>query len=895
MQAIHTRALDEYQRLKDERQALDFDDLEGRAARLLRDRRDVRERWQRDVRAVLVDEFQDTNDRQRDIVYALTGFHVSDDPSLRGTKQSPSVGPEIASQKALAMTTQPDPSLRGTKQSLSVGPEIASQKTLAMTTQPDPSLRGAHPERSVAESKDSDEAISLPSGEIASQTPGGPPAHCAGYGQTLAMTTQRGELFIVGDAKQSIYKFRGADVTVFRQVQADVAQADGLTVDLDLTFRAHQPLVEITNALLAPILGEGDDPARPYAVPFAPLRARRKHPDRSQPPHVEFQIGVGDDAQQGRRAAAAALADRLRQLHDDGFAWSDIALLFRASTTFGVYEDALERAAIPFITVAGRGFYDRPEIRDVLNALAAIADPDDDLALAGLLRSPAIGLNDADLYQLRFAPDSDQPRSLWEALKTSEVSETSEVYSLISELHALAGRVSVAEVLKRFLDLTHYRALLSAAPQGHRLRRNVDKLLADAHASRLISLGEFLEYIQTLEDSGVREGEAPVEAGGAVQLMTVHKAKGLEFPVVVIADAAHEARSGSNPVLIDDRLGLLVNLRDADKNQSIGYRLAQLIDAAKDDAEDQRLLYVAVTRAEEKLIVNGHAKITTQGKLSSRGWLARLGEVIGLSEVKLEGEITTPRPLDVHLPGEIPRPIGCVLYPPAAQETAATVAASLTESASTSLSMPILARPVVAAADMTIQQHLHCICSAVQVSAIDNLQSTVWRVVPRAKRPSGPAWVVGKLVHEALRRWRFPDQSDFDVFLWPLALETGLTDHAEIQATINEARRLVQRFQAHSLRAEIDRAERRHEVPYALPHDTGVIDLLYHSDDIWTIVDFKTDEVRSIAEMRETIEREHYAEQVRRYVDAVSGQIGQRPRARLVFLNVGNAIQMEEL
>jgi ATP-dependent helicase/nuclease subunit A len=789
LQAIHARALDDYQRLKDERQALDFDDLEGRAARLLRDRRDVRERWQRDVRAVLVDEFQDTNDRQRDIVYALTGFH------------SP--------------------------------------------------------------------ALSAVPGAVA-----------ADGGQRV------GELFIVGDAKQSIYKFRGADVTVFRQVQADVAHADGLTVNLDLTFRAHQPLVEIANALLAPILGEGHDPARPYQVPFAPLRAQRQHPDRSQQPHVEFQIGVGDDAPQGRsrRAAAAALTDRLRQLYDDGFEWNDIALLFRASTTFGVYEEALERAAIPFITVAGRGFYARPEIRDVLNALAAIADPTDDLALAGLLRSPAIGLSDADLYPLRFAPGRDQPRPVWEALRTSEVSGTSEVYNLIAELHALAGRVSVAEVLKRFLDLTHYRALLSAAPQGHRLRRNVDKLLADAHTSRLISLGGFLEYVQTLQDSGVREGEAPVEAGGAVQLMTVHKAKGLEFPVVVIADAAHEARGGSNPVLIDERLGLLVNLHDADQHQSIRYRLAQLSDAAQDEAEDQRLLYVAVTRAKEKLIINGHAKITTQGQLSSRGWLARLGEVIGLSEVKLEGEITTPCQLDVHLPGEIPQPIGCMLYPPAAQETAAIVAAPLTEPASTSLSMPILARPVVAAADIIIQQ-----------SAFDNLQSKIWRVVPRARQPGGPAWVVGKLVHEALRRWRWPDQDDFDVFLWPVALEMGLTDHAEIQATINAARRLLRRFQVHPLRAEIDQAERWPEVPYALPDDTGAIDLLYRSGDIWTIVDFKTDEVRSSAELRETVERQHYAEQVRRYVEAVTSQIGQRPRARLVFLNVGGEIQTVEL
>ena len=188
-------------------------------------------------------------------------------------------------------------------------------------------------------------------------------------------------------------------------------------------------------------------------------------------------------------------------------------MLFRATSSFAAYEDALERAGIPFVTIAGRGFYDRPEIRDVLNALAAIYDPTDDLALAGLLRSPAIGLSDADLYRLRFADGSDQPRALWETLKTFR-SLHENFGSLIAELHDLSGRVSVAEVLKRFLDVTHYRAVLSTAPQGHRLRRNVDQLLADAHTSRLISLGEFLEYVQTLGDTGVRSGEAPVEALG---------------------------------------------------------------------------------------------------------------------------------------------------------------------------------------------------------------------------------------------------------------------------------------------------------------------------------------------------------------------------------------------
>jgi ATP-dependent helicase/nuclease subunit A len=772
LQQLHNRTLQEYFQLKDEQHALDFDDLEGRAAALLTAQPAVRARWQQDVRAVLVDEFQDTNARQRDMVYALTDFTP------------------------------------------------------------------AHPERGAAQPK----------------------------------ATQN-ELFIVGDAKQSIYKFRGADVSVFQQVQSDIQAAAGLTVDLDLTFRAHQALVQNLNNLLRPVLGAASAAAQPYEVPFAELRAQRQQPAKQvrRAPFVEFHLGVGEDAASGRKAAAAALARRLGTLQrEEDFAWSDMALLFRATSGFGLYEDALEQAGIPFVTIAGRGFYDRPEIRDVLNALAAIHDPADDLALAGLLRSPAIGLSDAELYRLRFADGSEQPRPLWATLKTCEV--YGDLTGLIAELHDLSGRAAVAEVLKRFLDMTHYRALLSAAPQGHRLRRNVDKLLADARASRLISLGEFLEYVQTLEDSGAREGEAPVEAGGAVQLMTVHKAKGLEFPLVVVADAAHEGAQRSSSVLLDDQLGLRIDLSDADGAHPIGYRLARLNEQAKDDAEDKRLLYVAATRAKEKLIISGHVKIGAGQTLTLSGWLDRLGEVTGLKTTPLDQIPATPRPV------ELTQPIGCVLYPATelpALPVAETVGATPTDLADRPLAQPL---PAIN-----------------QQSEINARQSRVWRVVPQVKRPIGPAWVIGQLTHEALRRWRFPDQDNFDVFLWPFALEAGLTDHAEIQATIDEVRRMLRRFQAHPLYAEVKQADRLHEVPYALPGDSGVIDLLYRSGSTWTIVDFKTDEVRSIAEMHDTIERQAYAAQVRHYIDAIALPIGQQPRGRLVFLRVGNTVQVEEI
>ncbi len=441
--AAAQHAQDRYRTLKVDREGLDFDDLEALAIELLEEYEVVRKYWQGQIAAMLVDEFQDTNEHQRRFLRLL-----------------------------------------------------------------------------------------CPDG---------------------------GRLFIVGDGKQSIYRFRGADVSVFSAEKTIIEQQGGLLIDLDVSYRAHEGLMTGMNHLLHPVLGD-DWPGRPaWVAPFAPLRAGKSKVDHDLcPPYIEFQFSLGNKEDALTRSASAA-AERLLILHDlNGFDFGEMAILCRASNAFHFYEDALDSAGIPYLTVAGKGFYDRPEIRDLLNALQAIADPHDDLALVGLLRSPACGLSDVTLYHLAQIRQAD--RSLWETLQADGLLDDEEeeerlqkAVTLLTDLNQQAGRLPVAAILTKFLEKTYYRAILRRAGEVRALR-NVTKLLVDVHDSQLVSVSALLEYVQLLRESGSREGEARAMTGGAVQIMSIHAAKGLEFPIVVLGDAGSESR-GSAGIIIDQESG----------------------------------------------------------------------------------------------------------------------------------------------------------------------------------------------------------------------------------------------------------------------------------------------------------------------------------------------------
>ena len=439
----------------------------------------------------------------------------------------------------------------------------------------------------------------------------------------------------------------------------------------------------------------------------------------------------------------------------------------------------------------------------------------------------------------------------------------------------------MADILKTFIDETGYLAALRRANMT-REARNVNKLLFDAYQSQLVSIQEFLEGISNLRASGGREGEARATAEGAVQIMSVHAAKGLEFPIVVIGDINYDSPGRGN-MLIDPELGLLFNLSN-EEDRAAMYQMGQGREKAQAEAESSRLLYVAATRAEEMLLLSGCARLTSKDKLSSRGWLKDLGQAVDFSTCDFsEYDEAGDRALPYALQAE-GIPISLTLYEPAYQTSQIEKPAATDDTTTETAVPPPLLAPITPIS--TDPDPLE-----------PEMPGRVWQIVPTTSRPAAPAWLIGSLVHEALAVWRFPE-SDFERWLESRARGYGLADRQQLNGAVMETTRLLNRFRQHALFREMDTAERQlHEVPYHRQQDgrveRGIIDALYLRGGRWTVVDFKTDRLRSRADRERAIVQ--YEAQVGRYGTAVKQLLGQSPRLLLCFLNDAGYIQLEHL
>ena len=498
----------------------------------------------------------------------------------------------------------------------------------------------------------------------------------------LAKSRSPANLFIVGDRKQSIYGFRGADVDVFREMTTTLVNAGGEAKPLQLNFRSQPPLISFFNHLFFRLFQVPEDISAEESESLAQLgyvdheRSEAKRELQDSGPLVELLLATqaaGDDEtrseQELRTLDATQLATRITSLMraNPELKYSDIALLFRAMTQVHFYESVFRRANIPYQTVLGRGFYERDEIRDLIQLLRFLDNKTDELALAAVLRSPLCGISDNALLALRCAPwlqagDGSEAqtslsgtRRLYRALRHHrEIAFVSdEEHELLDRAAALVSRLiarrhhcSIEDLLRFAVAEPEYTTVIAANFDGAQRLANVQRLFtlsARFERSGHHLIRDFVRYVEEFEAIGSRESEGQIdEAANAVRLMTIHQAKGLEFPVVIIPDLHRSGKvAADSSFLLDRHHGLTLKVPDGRGDRVAGCTFSRFEkrNAWREQFEAMRLLYVAATRSRDRLILSG--AMEELGDVSKKGdsWLKWIWQALELGERTQSGLI----------------------------------------------------------------------------------------------------------------------------------------------------------------------------------------------------------------------------------------------------------------
>lgn len=839
---VHVRAV--YQAAKEQQNMLDFDDLEYQTSRLLKQHPQVARRYadpeQGEFKHIMVDEFQDTNARQRDIVYALCGLDPKGDDNFAG------------------------------------------------------------------------------------------------------------RLFVVGDPKQSIYAFRGADISVFNEVQREIEDTGGVRLPLSLSFRSHSRLVDMFNYSFERILKRQiDSPSSNYMVELGmKMQAVRDSEDFHELPLNLILLQKPDKDAYGKWSSedmryweASELASTIKRVVEEKrlvwdkqarqyreIQYGDVVLLFQSLYHTHIYEAVFQSQGLPYITIAGRGYYEQQEVADLMNLLRVLHNSADDLALASVLRSPIFGVSDDTLYALRLRRDEDGKRLLlWRALYAEESQEDwpslvprdepvlALARKVLGSLHELAGRVTIAELLAIALDKTAFEATMTGLPNGERRRANINKLLEVARQSERVSLGEFNAYLRDVVSSEAREGEANLDAEGVIQLMSVHASKGLEFPVVVLPDSAWSRRPDEPVLVADAELELVCKVpvqHDGTLESPVCYRLAMKYAGERDFAERQRLLYVAATRAQDYLIISGQYN---EPKDDAQDWLSQW-----VNALEFDMEIATQETSTIqayqwgNLAITLPSPPADVKQLRAAkfQQTPWDNLKWVDADLNAKIDLPLLktlpdpaerqARHI-AATDLEWLGRSKYINpeAAGQMYFRNRLLRDIPHPVPpflhQTPNDHQLANIIGEVVHRALKVGLSIESPNLNEALEAYAWENHITDRVTLTYVIERARQLLADYEHSSIARELAAASQLyreiefvHEIGHVIVH--GIIDVLYFDQKReWHVLDYKTSGTRNI-----NSHAQRYKYQLGAYALAVEKLTGKTPQTHLYYLHSSERYTMHE-
>ncbi|MGN4126549.1 helicase-exonuclease AddAB subunit AddA [Lysinibacillus sphaericus] len=466
-----------------------------------------------------------------------------------------------------------------------------------------------------------------------------------------------GNLFMVGDVKQSIYRFRLAEPKLFMRKYGEFIEhpdGTGMRIDLNANFRSRKEVLNATNFVFAQIMGirVGEiyydenaslKPAAPYDAKEVPVELVVLHPplDEEIDDEAEELVSEASELEELKKSQYEArfIIERIKQMMEDGttvydtktkserpLKYSDIVILMRSMTWSTDLVEEFKLAGIPLYAESSKGYFDALEVMIILNTLKIVDNPYQDIPLASVLRAPFVGLTENELAKIRLA----EPKApFYDALRQFIRSEGHGVQSITFEKlqrfmlafenwRDLARRGSLSDLIwKIYLD-THYYEMVGAMPNGKQRQANLRVLHDRAlmyEKTAFRGLFRFLRFIDRMRTRGDDLGTAKSigEKDDVVRLVTIHSSKGLEFPVVFAAGMGRPFNKMDfhNPYLFDQDFGLAVKAIDPEDRityTSLPFLAMKEKKELEMRAEEMRVLYVAMTRAKERLILVGSVK-----------------------------------------------------------------------------------------------------------------------------------------------------------------------------------------------------------------------------------------------------------------------------------------------
>lgn len=680
----------------------------------------------------------------------------------------------------------------------------------------------------------------------------------------------RDRLFVVGDPKQSIYGFRGADVTVFNHVRqlivsanlannivqhpAEVAPGD---IHMDRNFRSRPAILSFTDAVCASIMIPGEN----FEVAYESLLPSRDLSDDFA--HDSGEIGILAPSQTTETDANDSADDlpagqwldlmvaHLQKLHEsDRFSWRDIALMYPSRNRLANIKSALRAAGIPFNVYKGIGFWQQPEVRDLVALVRWLADPGNRESLYTVLRSPMFSLSDDCLFTLsqtvKGFPSQSISSEHLQNLKHSDHNGLCQAVDILEQARDDAGIIPLAQILERVLIDSGAWGTYSVDDNTGLILANIEKLLqivSDADREGVAPIWEVADSFVMREQLDSREGEAAASGSGdSVTLLTVHAAKGLEFPVVYLMDLEKQSRSSFGPLLTDGirGAGIKFSRLNPEFSRYETWLYTQLSENQKKRqfAEKKRLIYVAFTRARDRLFLVHRPvrnKVLQPGSNNNR-WLDWILEGIKEQPVPIISSIdesVEAVPIDKAVPEKnlLSKPVPALLQ-------------SLSLYQQLSNNQKPVPNSVFKTATTTIRDYVH---DQDEYRKKHILNMVDYFRAPENKPDRVIAQELGNAYHRLLEQ--HPSLSAHAVESACIELHTAICTYPENQISnaIQRLRKMATRTRNWELFEEIRSGNGYQEVAFNIYLSTGiihgVIDLLLSIQEKWHIIDYKTDSI----------------------------------------------------